>query len=102
MCDLVFYDSFFTDEKSNLTNGDHNLSPGTRDFLGWALSLKKTQLGASFAPSTAASQSHYRSSKFYDEISELWNQSIFHFGFLNLHREFSERDALAETLVTLR
>ncbi|KAL1445687.1 hypothetical protein MTO96_029093, partial [Rhipicephalus appendiculatus] len=51
---------------------------------------------------TAASQSHYRSSKFYDEIYALWNQSIFHFGFLNVHREFSERDAFAETLVTLR
>ncbi|KAL1437661.1 hypothetical protein MTO96_048689 [Rhipicephalus appendiculatus] len=102
MCDLVFYDSFFTDDKNNLTNGYHNLSPGTQSFLSWAFSMNKSEFGASFAPSTAASQSHYRSLEFYDEIYELWNQSIFHFGFLNVHREFSERDALAETLVTLR
>ncbi|KAL3210468.1 hypothetical protein MRX96_008712 [Rhipicephalus microplus] len=102
MCDLVFYDSFFTDVMSNLTRGYSNLSPGTQFFLDHASLMRKAPFGASFAPSTAASHFHYHSSKFYEEIDELWNKSIFHFGFLNIHREFSERDAFAETLATLR
>ncbi|KAL1442462.1 hypothetical protein MTO96_046403, partial [Rhipicephalus appendiculatus] len=99
---FFYYDSFFTEEANNLTNGYRNLSPGTQFFLDRSSLLQKTELGASFAPSTAASKSHYHSSIFFNEIDKLWQKSIFHYGFLNIHREFSEQNAFAETLLTLR
>ncbi|KAL1467545.1 hypothetical protein MTO96_042098 [Rhipicephalus appendiculatus] len=51
MCDLLYYDSFFTEEANNLTNGYRNLSPGTQFFLDRASLFGKTEFGASFAPS---------------------------------------------------
>ncbi|KAH6924922.1 hypothetical protein HPB50_026427 [Hyalomma asiaticum] len=101
-CDLLFYDSFFMDGKNDLTKGNDSLDPGARHFVKRASLSWNTAFGISFAPPTAALQKHYRSSEFYSEISNLWTKRIRHFGFVNLYRQFSEQDALAEALITLR
>ncbi|KAL3210454.1 hypothetical protein MRX96_008699 [Rhipicephalus microplus] len=87
LCDLVFFDSFYQDNKNILANGFRRLEASARFFMRQARRARKMKYGASFA---------------FTGISGAVQFNIHHFGFLNLYREFSKPAAMANALLVLK
>ncbi|XP_065295865.1 uncharacterized protein [Dermacentor albipictus] len=101
-CDLLFFESFYKDNKNNLSGGYNAIEPNARVFLEQARNSKMTQYGASFAPTKTFSSAEFTTSNFYKAVDVIWNRKIHHFGFLNLYLEFSAPEVVREALLALK
>ncbi|XP_065308223.1 uncharacterized protein [Dermacentor albipictus] len=101
-CDLLFFESFYKENKNNLSGGYGAIELNARVFLEQARNVNKTQYGISFALTKTLSSADFTTSNFYEMIDDIWNRKIYHFGFLNLYREFSAPEAVREALLALK
>ncbi|KAH7933667.1 hypothetical protein HPB49_015477 [Dermacentor silvarum] len=101
-CDLLFFESFYKDDKNNLAGGYGSLELNARVFLEQAAKANKTQYGASFAFTQMTWKTDFITKNFYEAIDDIWNRKIHHFGFLNLYRDFSAPGVVTKALLALK
>ncbi|KAH7939703.1 hypothetical protein HPB52_016184 [Rhipicephalus sanguineus] len=100
-CDYIFYDSLYKDGKNNLLGGLDKLDVGAQAFISVASKRNRSQLGLSFA----LEPPFMRESKdpaFMRLLGAIWNYKIHHFGFLNLYRQYADRDMVTQALNALK
>ncbi|KAH7939723.1 hypothetical protein HPB52_016463 [Rhipicephalus sanguineus] len=103
VCDLLFFDSFYKDNKNILADGYRKLEPNARFFLDWARRAHSgTKYGASFAFTNTVTPSDLMTKGFNQGVLGLVQYNARNFGFLNLYREFSTPTAVRNALLVLK
>ncbi|KAL1437691.1 hypothetical protein MTO96_048719 [Rhipicephalus appendiculatus] len=102
ICDLLFFDSFYKDNKNILAKTFRKLELNTRFFLRQARKARRTKYGASFAFTNNVSATDLMTQAFYNGIAGTLQYNTRHYGFLNLYREFSTPTAVTNALLVLK
>ncbi|KAL1437693.1 hypothetical protein MTO96_048721 [Rhipicephalus appendiculatus] len=101
VCDLLFFDSFYKDNKNVLVDAS-TYEPSAIFFASRAPSLRRTQCGISLAFTNTTSKTDFMTEEFYSALIGAVHFKIKHFGFLNLYREFSTPTAVRDALLVLK
>ncbi|KAL1466574.1 hypothetical protein MTO96_042635 [Rhipicephalus appendiculatus] len=102
ICDLLYFDSFYKDNKNVLADGFRKLEANARFFLRQAQAARRTKYGASLAFTNNASAADMMTRQFDQGILEAVRYNAGHFGFLNLYRAFSTPTAVTNALLVLK
>ncbi|KAL3210452.1 hypothetical protein MRX96_008697 [Rhipicephalus microplus] len=102
VCDLLFFDSFYKDNKNVLANGYNSLLSNAVYFLMHASTARKTQWGISLAFTNTTSKADFLTEKFYSAVINISSFNVIHYGFLNLYREFSTPTVVTDALLVLK
>ncbi|KAH6923813.1 hypothetical protein HPB50_007498 [Hyalomma asiaticum] len=102
VCDLLFFESFYKGDKNIVADGYGALEQNALFFVNQAPSGKRTEYGASFMFTNTISTADFMSAKFYSGVNDLSSRNIYHFGFLNLYREYSTPRAVTDALLVLK
>ncbi|KAL1437679.1 hypothetical protein MTO96_048707 [Rhipicephalus appendiculatus] len=102
ICDLLYFDSFYKDNKNVLADGFRKLEANARFFLSKAQGARRTKYGASFAFTNNASAAAMMTRQFDQGIVVAARYNVGHYGFLNLYRAFSTPTAVTNALLVLK
>ncbi|KAL3216935.1 hypothetical protein MRX96_051115, partial [Rhipicephalus microplus] len=100
VCDFIFFDSLYKNGKNRLLGGLGALELGAQDFIGQARK-RRSKFGFSFAPEPAFLQES-KDPTFFARIDAIWYYKIYHFGFLDLYREYAESSMVTHALNSLK
>ncbi|KAL1487341.1 hypothetical protein MTO96_031017, partial [Rhipicephalus appendiculatus] len=102
VCDLLFFDSFYKDNKNVLANSIGKFEANARSFLYHASLARATESGISLAFTNTTSKADFLTEKFYEGAIGVLYFNVTHYGFLNLYGEFSTPTAVRDALLVLK